>query len=141
MSQWILDCSTTMAWCFSDEASPRADAALDRLKHDEAIVPSLWIYEVQNVLLVGERRGRILAAQTDQFIAHLRTLNIIVERTASPIMQEECLLLARQYQLTAYDAAYLELAVRYGLPLATLDDRLAAAAVRAGVSLICPPKV
>jgi predicted nucleic acid-binding protein len=127
-----------MAWCFPDEMSARADVVLELLEHDEAIVPALWPFEVLNVLVFGERRNRIKSERADHFLSFLKTLKIIVEQSTAPAALETILSLARTYQLTAYDASYLELAIRRGLPLATLDERLSKAAARAGIALLCP---
>lgn len=122
-----------MAWCFEDEASPVAEAALDHLRNDEAIVPGLWRLEVANVLLVAERRGRITEAQATRFVGLLALLPIQIE--ANPADISALVGAGRLHTLTAYDAEYLLLAERLAAPLATLDEGLAAAARRAGVPI------
>lgn len=135
MSELVLDCSVTMAWCFEDEASPQADAALARLTDTPAVVPSLWSLEVTNVLVLAERRSRLTPANTARFLALLRALPITVEDPPIDRVFAEVLHLARSLQLTAYDAAYLELAMRRGGVLCTLDNVLENAARAVGVPL------
>lgn len=125
-----------MTWCFEDEANGYGDAVLQRLSTDVAQVPAVWPLEVANVLAVGERRKRLDMARAARFTELLRALPITVEglllnRALGPILE-----LAREHQLTSYDACYLELAAREGLPLATQDARLKEAASRIGVSLL-----
>jgi predicted nucleic acid-binding protein len=139
MTRIVLDCSIAMAWCFEDEASPVADAVLASLAEREAAVPSLWPLEVANVLVLGERRGRITAAKAGRFLSLLSSLPIRVDDYAVHQAISELLNLARLHNLTAYDAAYLELAIREGGDMATLDDRLRQAAVNAGVRLFEVP--
>ena len=132
---FVVDASVTMAWCFEDEATPETEALLDRLQEDAATVPSLWELEVVNVLLVAERRNRLGEAQSARFLSLLGQLPISVD-TVSDV--GAVLAAGRRHNLSAYDAAYLVLAEREGLALATLDASLAAAADSAGVSLLIP---
>ena len=138
MSRFVLDCSVAMAWCFEDETTPLGDAALDALSAGEALVPAIWPLEVANVVLVGERRGRLAEADTTRFVALLGALPITVDVETPQRALKEVLTLARERGLSSYDAAYLELAMREGLALATLDAGLKRAAKRLGVSLITP---
>lgn len=131
---FVVDASVTLAWCFEDEASPQTEAILDLLSDDTAVVPSLWELEVSNVLLFGERRRRLTESQTARFVALLGQLPILVD-SASVDMQA-VLAVGRHHALTAYDAAYLVLAEREGVPLATLDVRLRNAARAVGVQLM-----
>ena len=131
---FVLDASVTLAWCFEDEATPGTDGVLERLAEDAAIAPSLWELEVVNVLLLAERRGRITESQTARFVALLTQLPIHVD-SAGPDM-EAVLATGRHHGLTAYDAAYLVLAEREGIPRATLDAKLGAAAQVAGVPVL-----
>ncbi|MGA2797611.1 MAG: type II toxin-antitoxin system VapC family toxin [Thermoguttaceae bacterium] len=135
MSRFILDCSIAMNWCFEDESQLIADHVLDRLLVDQALVPAVWLLEVGNVLLVGERRGRLTSAQASHFLAMLERLPILIDSPTSLKTMGDIYSLARTYQLSAYDAAYLELAMREGVILATLDESLSAAAAQAGVSV------
>ena len=130
---FVLDASIALTWAFADEEHPHATLALSRLRTEEAHVPGLWWFEVRNSLVVNERRGRLAEADTSAFLRHLGRLAITLDR--SP--QEAAVLdLARRYRLTVYDAAYLELAQRAGLPLATLDTALQKAASEAGVRMM-----
>jgi predicted nucleic acid-binding protein len=129
----VLDSSVVGCWCFPDEASPVADAAFDQLGADEAIVPVLWWFEVRNVLVINERRGRIDPPGSGAFLADLERLPIHLDRQPN---SEAVLALARAHRLTVYDAAYLELALRTDAPLATLDQQLAHAARAAQVPLL-----
>ena len=139
MTRFVLDCSVTMAWCFDDEATPCTDGVRDGLVDARAIVPSLWPLEVGNVLLVAERRNRLRKADATRFLALLQALPITVDQGTSQRALREILNLAREQELSSYDAAYLELAIREGLALATLDDRLKEAAARVGVPLVEAP--
>jgi predicted nucleic acid-binding protein len=127
---FVLDASIAACWAFEDEGHPIAAAAWDRLGDDgEARVPALWWFEVRNVMLVNERRGRIAQADVVRFLGALARFRIVID---SDPVSSELLNLARRYRLTAYDAAYLELALREGVALLTLDDRLAKAASDSG---------
>jgi predicted nucleic acid-binding protein len=132
---FVLDCSVTMAWIFDDEDDPLAAAVRDRLGGDVALAPSIWPLEVGNALLVAERRQRVSRAEALRFLEVLRQLPIDVDATEAMVAMDRVLQIAREAGLSAYDASYLELAARFGLPLATLDRRLASAAVRVGVAL------
>ena len=132
---FVLDGSVTMAWGFEDEADDYAAAILERMPALQAHVPSLWPLEVANALLVGERRRRITPADTTRFLAILGALPITVDEETVAHAWADTMHLARAHNLSAYDAAYLELALRRGLPLATLDGKLKAAATAVGVSL------
>jgi predicted nucleic acid-binding protein len=134
----VLDASVTLAWFFPDEASSYADAVLDHLHASRAFVPALWPLEVANVLAIAEHRQRATPAQADQFVQLLAALPIEVEQRAFADLVPELLALARLHALSAYDAAYLELALRLGLQLATLDTRLTAAAQTAGIATFAP---
>ena len=133
---FVVDCSMTMAWFFQDEATPETNAVLARLRQDGATAPALWPLEVANVLAGGERRGRITQADTAGFLTLLRSLPITVDDETPRRAWNDILTLARAHRLTAYDAAYLELALRLGLPLATLDTDLRAAAAALGLTIL-----
>ncbi len=133
---FVVDASVTMSWCFEDEATSYTESVLERLDDSSATVPTIWPLEVANILLLGERRGRIPRSKTERFVRVLRELRISVEGSHTATALGPVLQLGREYGLTSYDAAYLELAMRRGLPLATLDGRLADAAEGAGVSLV-----
>jgi predicted nucleic acid-binding protein len=133
---FVVDASVTAVWCFPDEDHSAANAALHRFADDHAVVPALWWFEIRNILVVNERRGRIDTTATAEFLADLAGLPIRIDRRPD---SELVLALARKHALTAYDAAYLELARRQGGPLATLDRALAAAARAERVDLIIAP--
>ncbi len=133
---FVLDASVAMAWCFEDEATPASDAVLDRLRDDQALVPPLWSYEVANVMAAAERRGRLTESQIAHLMALLHRLPINVD--TAPVGIDATIATARIHRLSAYDAAYLALSERSGLPLATLDNALAGAAADAGVLLVVP---
>jgi predicted nucleic acid-binding protein len=130
---FVLDASVTAVWAMRDEARPLADLAFHRLDEEIARVPGIWWYEIRNILRVNERRQRISISDSNQFLANLADYPIIVDPYSSHL---DLLDLSRQFQLTVYDAAYLDLALRERLPLATLDHALRRAAEAAGVSLL-----
>jgi predicted nucleic acid-binding protein len=131
---FVLDCSVTLAWCFPDEKATYPDSVLDALADTTAWVPSLWHLEVANALLSGERRQRATEADTVNWLRLLRALPISIDDETVNRARADILHLARARNLSSYDAAYLELALRRGLPLATLDGELLAAAKAAGVA-------
>jgi predicted nucleic acid-binding protein len=140
MAAFVVDASATLPWCFADEATTATNALLARLRTgDEAIVPAHWALEVANALLIAVRRKRISPLDADQFLQDLEFLPIRIDTTTKSQVRTGAFPLAEQYGLTVYDAAYLELAIRQGLPLATLDDDLRKAAGVAGTLLIWPP--
>ena len=136
MPRFVLDNSLTMGWYFEDEATPFADEVLDSLTLDsEAVVRPLWALKVTNVLL-GERRGRTTTMEEQEFPALLQHLPIAMVETTRQRIFEDVLTAARQEHLSSYDALYLDLAQREGLPLASLDNRLRDAARHVGVELL-----
>jgi predicted nucleic acid-binding protein len=130
---FVIDASVAACWLLPDEGSARADAAYARFPADSAVVPSLWWFEMRNIFIINERRGRIDSSKTSRALALLAGLPIRLDHQADEAVVLE---LARQQRLTAYDAAYLELAQRLDLPLATLDDALIRAARAIGVAVI-----
>jgi len=131
----VVDASVTAAWCFKDESSAYTDAVLDVVTNDGARVPALWPFEMANVLAMAERRGWITTELSERFLDALRALPIEVE-SREPWMDPRTLAAsARAHALTAYDASYLDLAIRSDLPLATRDRELRAAAERARAPL------
>jgi predicted nucleic acid-binding protein len=135
-SDFVLDNSVVMAWCFDDEADASTDAVQDLLTHNFAFVPSIWPLEVANVLLVAERNKRITKAASGHFIAMLSQLPIEMDSTDPERVFHDIISLARQYRLTSYDACYIELAIRKGLPIASLDDAILKAATDLQVQII-----
>jgi len=130
----VLDASATIAWAYSDEAG-RPDQAIKHVLSSQAWVPSHWILEVVNTLLVGERRGRLTRVQWQKFLLEIAALPIHVDPETTIRSWGVIPALAIEYGLTSYDAAYLELAVRLDIPLATRDGDLARAARKAGVTI------
>lgn len=134
--QFVLDCSVAISWCLVDENNPTANAILAIMPDAEAFVPGIWSLEIANVLLVALRRNRMTQDQSEEAITLLQSLLIQVDTATDANALGATLTLGRQEGLAAYDAAYLELALRLGLPLATIDQRLAEAATRCGVDLV-----
>jgi predicted nucleic acid-binding protein len=138
VSRFVLDNTVTMAWCFTDEATEFTETLLHRLSDltDSAIVPALWLYEVVNVTELAVRKGRITAEKAYAFLESLADLPIAIENPSLPQVFVSVRALVGQYKLTAYDASYLELAIRHDLPIAASDKALVQAAQAAGVNLV-----
>ncbi len=136
MSAFVLDCSVAVSWCFKDEAAPETDALLEQVCEAGALVPAIWYLELGNVLVQAERRTRLTAADTATRLELLAGLPIVADDETPHRAVREVLALARSERLTTYDAAYLELAMRKGLALATRDKALAGAAARAGLQIL-----
>jgi predicted nucleic acid-binding protein len=135
--EWVFDASVTMAWCFDDERTPQTEALFDRLiQGSVAIVPQIWPLEILNVLLLAGRRGRITLDKRTEFLDLLATAPIQIDDDTARRASSDTLPLAEAHRLTTYDAAYLELALRHKLPLATLDKELRAAAIAANIVLL-----
>jgi len=130
---FVLDASVTACWAFRDEEHPVADAARDRMIGDEGLAPTLWWFELRNILVVNERRTRLTEADSSVFLRDLARLPITLDRRPE---EAEVLRLARKHRLSVYDAAYLELALRHGIAIATLDNELIRAARAEKVALI-----
>jgi predicted nucleic acid-binding protein len=130
---FVVDASVAVCWFSPDERDPIADTAFQLLRFDSVVTSVLWWYELRNVLMVNERRGRLDSANTAGVLRLLRGLPVAID---ADVEEESLLQLARRYRLTVYDAAYLELALRKGYPLATLGDALTRAARAEGVPLI-----
>ena len=133
---FVLDASVALAWCFEDESAEPALVVLDSLRQSEAVVAHHWTLEMANGLLSAERRGRIDGDGATRFSRLLLALPIAVDPVARGTALTETRRLARTHRLTSYDAAYLELAIRLGVPLATLDEELRRAARVEGVALV-----
>jgi len=136
VTEVVIDASVALAWCFRDERTEATAKLLERVQTDAVAVPSLWHPEVANVLALAERRRRITPAESTELIALLETLEIVVDEETPSHALGRVLDLAREERLPAYDAAYLELARRLGLPLASKDVDLCDAAERLGVSVL-----
>jgi predicted nucleic acid-binding protein len=128
----VVDASVALAWVLDDETDTYADSILSSLSGSSILVPSHWALEVTNALLMAERRRRTTPADTSRAVALLGALPIEIDHRTGEVAPVSTLSIARSYALTVYDAAYLELCVREGLPLATIDTRLASAIVSAG---------
>ena len=135
---FVLDSSVAGAWCFHDEADPYAEAIAAQFPRVQAVVPPIWPLEIANALLMGERRKCSTPADTTHWLRFLGALPTQVDDEPTSRVWSEVLNLARAQNLSAYDAAYLELALRRSLPLATLDDKLKDAAVAVGVAQYKP---
>jgi len=136
MTGFVLDCSIAMAWCFEDEASPVADALLERVRDEGAAVPSLWHWEVANVLAIAVRKGRLTQRDAQARLLLLGALPIVTDREGPARAWRETFMLMQSHMLTEYDAAYLELALRLGVGLATNDKQLRQAAAFNGISVL-----
>jgi predicted nucleic acid-binding protein len=136
---FVLDASVSLAWFLPDESPSYADHVLDLLRNSQAFVPAIWPFEFANALLVAERRGRLAGAVARACLDRVRLLPVTVDRDSSLHAFGPVHALARQHGLAVYDAAYLELAARRGIPLASLDEPLSAAAIKAGIPLVGLP--
>lgn len=135
MAACVLDASMAAAWWLPDESTPHTEAVLDAVSASAAIAPRLWAYELRNIVLLAVRRQRIGNMQAAEVLADLRSFRIVL---ADPLSYDGVFTLAADHGLTFYDAAYLDLAIREGLPLASLDKELNRAAAQAGVALFQP---
>ena len=133
---FVLDASLTLSWCFRDEDTPYSRSVLASLQSNHAVVPALWPFEIANVLALAERRGRITVDLRQNFLSEVSQLSIHIEQRPALWLWQGILPLTEKYKLTGYDAAYLELAQRAGLPLATLDGDLRNAALAERVALV-----
>ena len=135
--RFVLDASLALGWCFDDETRPFTEGILDLLSGGaEGVAPGIWPLEVLNALLVAERRKRIWMAQVTALLGRIAQLPISVEAIDIDRAFSEVLSVARRQQLTEYDAAYVELALRRALQVATLNDKLLRGARLAGVTLV-----
>jgi predicted nucleic acid-binding protein len=126
----------SLAWCFSDEATPFTVGLLNRASAGEEVtVPSHWPIEVLNGIVMGKVRGRISDADKQRFLQDLSSLRILIDDVPALSCFDAVYELAGRHKLTAYDAAYLELAIRRGLPLAMLDKALLRAAIDEAVTV------
>jgi predicted nucleic acid-binding protein len=135
-TRFVVDNSIVMTWCFQDEMVPYAEAVLDSLAEAVAVVPAIWPLEVINVLLVAERNGRLHEADSVRFVSLIGQLPIMVDRSWPERLMRDLLAIGRIHNLSSYDTAYLELAMRQGLPIATLDKRLHQAARRIDLPIL-----
>lgn len=129
----VVDCSVAMAWAFQDEQSSTADDAMFYAQRDGAAAPPLWWWELSNTIRTATRRGRCSAAEALKLLANPVWDCVKIDGLPNAVAMQATINLALQYQLTVYDAAYLDLAIRLNCPLATLDKQLARAAREAGL--------
>jgi predicted nucleic acid-binding protein len=132
----VLDSSATLAWIYGDETTDEIRSVFDKIADAGAVVPALWRLEVANSLTVAMRRNRINGEFRRSALNDLALLDITIDPQTDNQAWAETLVIADRYRLTLYDAAYLELAQRRRLPLATLDQKLRAAAVAAGATIL-----
>ena len=135
MTGAVVDASVALAWCFPDEASDYADAVLVALEGRTILVPAIWGLEIANAVLAGERSNRLRQPEIRRFTTLLESLSLVQDVQPVGDQVSNVLPLAREYRLSAYDAAYLELSIRHGAPLATLDGKLRKAAQKAGIGV------
>jgi predicted nucleic acid-binding protein len=135
LSVVIVDASTALAWCFPDEANAISDGILFALRGQTLMVPAIWSLEIANTVLVAERRGRLKLHQVNRFLELLAEMDITEQSQSVGDAIRNVLPLAHQHNLTAYDAAYLDLSARQGAPLATFDSRLQKACRSAGIEI------
>ncbi|MGH9530549.1 MAG: type II toxin-antitoxin system VapC family toxin [Terriglobales bacterium] len=137
MSRFVLDASIVLTWCFHDENSALARHVADRFQQDDtALAPSFWPHEVLNALVAGEKRKRVSRDAMQEFLDDLTVLPVALQAFPTADVFRRIQLLSREHGLTAYDAAYLDLAIEGGLPLATLDEDLIRACKKAGMRLV-----
>jgi predicted nucleic acid-binding protein len=135
----VLDASVALSWIFEDEASPYAEEIIEALKVRSAVVPLVWSLEVDNAILAAIRRRRIQEADAFRYLTVLDTLTLEIDlEVARDALGQRILGLGLTHSLSAYDASYLELAMRRGLPLATQDERLIRATMNTGVRVLRP---
>ena len=130
-----VDASVALAWCFPDEASDYADSVLLAVENQTIVVPAIWAVEITNALLIGERRKRIRQPEVRRFVDLMNGLSVVEDGQPFSDTVSNVLPLAREYGLSAYDAAYLDVAVRHEIPLATLDVPLQKACTTAGINI------
>jgi predicted nucleic acid-binding protein len=132
---FVIDASVILSWLNPGEKSEYADKILEKLREISAITPALCCIEVNNILRLYEKRELMTAAETEQAVGFISRLPIMLDETPASFNMARVSALSRRYDLTVYDACYLELAVRYALPLATLDKKLSEAAKREGAGV------
>jgi predicted nucleic acid-binding protein len=132
----VIDASLTLSWYFEDERTPSIDAVLDQVAASGAVAPALWRLEVANGFLMAIRHKRIDKGFRDRALRHLTLLPITIDSDTDKHVWSSMIQLADQFGLTMYDAAYLELARRRSLPLASLDEKLGEAGKALGVAIL-----
>lgn len=132
---FVLDNSVVTGWYLLDQATPYTQSIADKLETDRAIVPALWQLEFANVLKTACTRGKLSQTNAREIFDTMATLPIEVDSGVPP-SPRQLFELAMRYKLSSYDAAYLELAMRFGLPIASQDNKLIEAALLAGIALL-----
>ena len=139
MTLCVLDASVALSWIFEDEASPYAEEVIEALKSTSAVVPVVWPLEIDNAILAAIRRRRIEEADAFRYLTVLDTLSLEIDlEVAREVLGQRILGLGLTHGLSAYDASYLELAMRRGLPLATQDEKLVRVAANTGIHILQP---
>jgi len=138
ISEFVIDNSIVMAWCFKDETALYPQKVLEALSHCEAVAPSIWPLEVCNVLAIAERKKRLSKSDSTRFLALLNDLPVFVEQETPERIFSTIFSLARERCISTYDASYLDLSIRLGMPLATQDSGLRSAARKCHVPLFEP---
>ncbi len=133
---FVLDSSVALAWVLPDESNATLDGLFDKLADDMAFVPPVWPLEIGNVLLVAVKRGRLTVRDRIRLVRELKALPVEIDATSTERSLEETLALAQKYDLTTYDASYIELAQRREVPLATLDNKLRKACQLAKITVL-----
>jgi predicted nucleic acid-binding protein len=136
MTALVLDASIALSWCFNDEASRATWELLEMLQAESAVVPAIWSLEIGNILSNAERNGRLTEAKIFEFLDLLGQLNIEIDLETSTRAFRETLHISRRHLLSTYDAAYLELAMRLGIPLASKDKKLRQVCNKLGVKVL-----
>jgi predicted nucleic acid-binding protein len=134
--RFVIDNSVVIAWCFQDQSNKYTEFVLESLETAQAFVPAIWPLEVGNVLLVAERRKLLSKASISRFMSLLRNMPIVVEQESPERMLVDIFTIAREHRLSTYDASYLDLAMRLGIPIATQDRSLTVAAKKCMVPLV-----
>lgn len=136
MSIFVLDCSVAMSWCFDDEKIEHSKNILELFKQMRSVVPSIWPLEVSNVLRVAERQERITTIDSDMFLDLVNSLPIDIDAGLNTLFCRQILKITRKHAISSYDAAYLELALRYDIPLASFDRNLCLVAKKEGIKIL-----
>ena len=135
MSALVVDCSVAVSWCFRDQADNYADRVLEEVDEKGAVVPAIWPLELANVLLVAERRKKVGQAEVTRLLVFIGGLPITIDEETPHRAFDAILSLGREQRVSSYDAPYLELAARLGLPLASRDEGMKKAARSLGIGL------
>jgi predicted nucleic acid-binding protein len=139
VSRFVLDASVALSWFFEDEYSPYADFVAAAVPIHHAIAPSIWPLEITNAFLTATRRGRFPEAAIPDLLENIRQLGVEIDQELAPMaLADASAVIGQAYGISSYDACYLELATRRGLPLATQDQELQRAASQAGLSILKP---